>query len=374
MSWPIPDIPSMPVVRKPCYGFWIFALFILLLGFFTSYFLLPEKIADANYFVYMFLAILSLWATVGGVVFYRYGYYLLSAKAWDKELQHTVSLWKKWSKWQQAVVANVVLSSEQDGITSLLGDIEKVPMFPEKARPLYGKKEGLSGRLRYLHYELDKQLPKYRDNLYQIYLLCSEQLYLKSVVSAVFEQWSLVPEVLTVSQAEDFFINGKEVSGLSLLLCVDCWPHGESGEHSEFITAQVLSTVDYVKDSNLSSFAALGRVMKLSAGELEQSLEMLFDYNELERADKRCIWLAGDEDVFFDELLMFSIKHDLELPANKSVRSLKLSFGPSSSLRFFVSLALMVDAAKYSNLDQLLISAESKDSGLLCYVKKGYLL
>lgn len=372
MSWPIPEIPKLPKISKPKYKVWLYSFVFLscIAYFFLTLF--GEKTGYTNIFLYLILPVLLIWISVFGVTIHRYEYYLASQKAWEKESAYTTHLWQEWSKWQQAVLGNVVLSPEEEGASVMLGDIKNIPMYPEKCRPLFGERKGFAEYLLTVHLELEQQLPEYRNHLFQIYLLCSDKLYLKNIIDDIFNQWLLVPDVLDLNSASELVQEDAEYKGGVLLLCVNCWPHHADQEHSEFITAQLISSVEYAREYQLPVLAALGRAMPLDNMALSNDLEMLFKYNEIEKTELQHVWLVGESQKSFEGLVMFAEEAEWLLPEKSPAYRVNLSFGPSHELLFFNSLALVTDAVIHTQQDQLLISQDSASTNFLCLIKKDF--
>lgn len=372
MGWPIPEIPKLPRFSKPKYKFWLYG-FLFLCG--IAYILFNqfgEKVGYENIFLYFALPVFLIWISLFGITIHRYEHCLASHKAWEKESEYTTYLWQEWSKWQQIVIGNVVLSPEEKGASVMLGDIKDIPMYPEKCRPLFGEPKDFAEYLLTIHLRLEQQFPEYRNHLYQVYLLCSDKLYLKNIVDDVFNQWLLVPEVLDVTTATMFMQEDTEYKGGVLLLCVSCWPYHTAQEHSEFITAQFISSVEYAREYQLPVIAALGRSMPLDKNALGKNLEMLFKYNELEKAELQHVWLAGESQKSFESLAIYSAKVGWLLPEKSPAYLVNLSFGPSHEFSFFNSLALVTDAVMHTQQDQLLICQNSTSTNLLCLIKKDF--
>src|SRR5690606_29725542 len=368
MSWPIPEVPDLPLVAKPKFKAWFGFLVFLIVLYSVVFYLFYNTVERYQLLFYVVLPPFFIWAALFGFVLYRYEHYLTSSAIWATESEHTFYLWQNWSKWHQAVIGNVFLSPEQDEIASLFGDEKDIPMFPCKPRPLFGEVKELFERLSDVDVTLEKQLPGYRDHLNRIYLLCSHSLCSESIVDNIFQKWFLQPSLLTTETAEEVFSDANEGCGVTLLICVDCWPRGTAQESSEFLTAQLITSLEYVTRYNLPVIAALGRAMRLDKDELSKGLDMLFQYNQLSYAEIQHVWLGGSSSETTEELIVYAAENDWPLPSRRPVNLIDLSFGPPSAILFFTSLALMVKAVTHTENEQLLICFDKLGSGLLCLV------
>lgn len=137
MAWPIPDIPDKKSLPPPKYWFWIIVLVLMLITGAISSLWFWNKATYAEVFFYGALPALLVWLCLFGVIFNRYEQSIVASRAWDFETERTKAEWRSWSRQQLAVVGNVFFSPEEKGMEALLGELDKVPAFPEKARPLF---------------------------------------------------------------------------------------------------------------------------------------------------------------------------------------------------------------------------------------------
>lgn len=371
MSWPIPKIPELPKVSKPKYKFWLYVFIVICC---SSYVLIDQfgtRFGYTNLLMFFSLPVLLVWVVCFGMVVHRYEYYLLSYKAWQRESEHTTNLWKEWSKWQQAIIGNVVLSPEEKGASVILGDAKEIPMFPSKGRNLFGEKKELYDYLLSVHLKLESQCLDYRNHLYQIYLMCSDKLNLKDVVDDVFNVWCLMPEILNLDDASLFIKDKASYKGGVLLLCVNSWPYYSAQEHSEFITAQFVSSIDYAHKNNLPVIATLGRAMPLENEDLNEDLNMLFEYMDLNNSELEHVWIVGESKETLKNLMVYASENEWHFNVESSIHLINLSFGPSFKFLFFNSLALVTDAVVQTKKNNLLISQSDVTANLLCLIKPG---
>lgn len=370
MGWPIPDIPEKSATPAPRYVFWCTVLAImvicgsllaLFIGRFSTY---------APVLLYGVLPAFLLWLCIFGVVLNRHDQSGASAYAWHTETEVTKSQWQQWSQEQLAVVGNILLTPEVEGVNPVLGPLSEIPMFPQKARPLWGEKQNLSSRLSMIDAQLEKQADGYRQHLYTIYVLYSSGLHRESIESSVFSQWQLMPEfVASVDKIEELNFD-HEVKGLALILCLQHWPENRPQKISELISAQLICSPGFIREHKYSLLAGLGRMMPLSPNNLPDDLDMLFDYNTLNVNDVEHVWLSGDTENTSVAVSIYAESHQWVLPKKKPVHYIDLTFGPPGDLTFALSLSMMVQAVRTTSRNQLVISQQPHSSGWLCLITK----
>lgn len=370
MGWPIPEIPEKSVLPTPHFGRWVIALLFMLvtgllialfLGHFSTY--LPALLYGA-------LPAFLLWLCLFGVVLNRYDQSSASVYSWNEESQKTKSQWQQWSRKQLAVVGNVLMTPEAEGVSSILGGLADIPMYPQKARPLWGEKQTLSSRLNLIDSQLEKQATGYRQHLYTIYILCSSRLHRETIESSVYNQWQLVPQFVTSVHEIDALNFESEIHGVSLILCFRHWPENRPQKTSEFISAQLISSPEFVAAHSYSILAGLGRMMPLSPGKLPDDLSMLFDYNKLTVNDVEHVWLSGDTENTAVHVSQYAEAHHWILPKKKPVHYIDLTFGPPGEFALGLSLSMMVEAIRSTHKNQLIIYQESQSSGWMCLVTR----
>lgn len=370
MGWPIPEIPEQSVLPPPRYSLWIITLVIMLIIGAVAALFIGRYSTYIPILLYGVLPALLLWFCIFGVILNRYEQSGASAFAWHEESQKTKSQWQQWSRKQLAVVGNVLLTPEIDGISSILGEQAKIPMYPQKARPLSGDKQILPARLKEIDNKLESQSSGYRHYLHTIYVLHSSALHRETIQSAVFGQWDLLPEFFSSIEEINEFNIESEVEGVILILCLQNWPNNISQKSSELISAQLISSPEFINTHGYSLLAGLGRLMPLAPGELSDDLNMLFDYNKLNFNELEHVWLSGDAGDTSVDIALYADSHDWILPKKKPVHYIDLTFGPPGELIFGLSLSMMVEAASKTSQNQLIIYQKPQLSGWMCLITK----
>lgn len=370
MGWPIPEVPEKIAIPKPRYGWWfiILALMVavgsllaLFIGRFNTY--TPALLYGA-------LPAFLIWLCIFGLVLNRYDQSGASAYTWHEETQETKRQWQQWSREQVAVVGNVLLTPEAEGVSSVLGPLSEIPMFPKKARPLWGDKQNLASRFNTIDEELERQAPVYRHHLYTIHVLHSAALHRETIRTSIFNHWQLQPEF--ISSVDDIKeLNFEcEVKGFALVLCLQHWPENRPQKFSELISAQLFCSPKFFSENKFPLLAALGRMMPLSPEYLHNDLDMLFEYNKLSFNELTHVWLSGETENNSAAVSVYAESHQWSLPKKKPVHYVDLTFGPPGELSFGVSLSMMVEAVRSTSENQLIIYQEPQFSGWLCLITR----
>lgn len=370
MGWPIPEVPEKTTLPAPRYGRWFIVLVImsvigsllaLFIGRFNTY--IPALL-------YGVLPAFLSWLCIFGIVLNRYDQSGASAYTWHQETQETKSQWQQWSREQIAVVGNVLLTPEAEGVGAMLGPLSEIPMFPQKARPLWGENHNLASRLNTIDENLEQQVPGYGHHLYTIYVMHSTALFRESIRKFVFNRWQLEPEFISsVDSMKELNFECK-VKGLALVLCLQYWPENRPQAFSEFISAQLFCSPEFLSENDFPLLAGLGRMMPLSPGYLSNDLDMLFEYNRFDFNKLSHIWLSGETDVHSAAVSIYAEAHQWVLPKNKPVHYVDLTFGPPGELSFEVSLSMMVEAVRSTSQNQLIIYQGPQSSGWLCLITR----
>ncbi|KEY58904.1 hypothetical protein [Serratia sp. DD3] len=371
MAWPIPVIPEQPSLSPPRYALWGGVLVVILIISTLSVLFIGKITAYGQLLLYGALPGFLIWLCLFGVVLNRYEQSLASVRAWNEETARTKAQWQQWSRTQLAVVGNVLLTPEEGGISAVLGPLADIPMYPQKPRPLFGERQSLPVQLTGIDSQLEQQCPGYRHHLHTVYVLQASTLHRESIISAVFNQWDLLPErVDTLEQVPvlPHLPQTSEFNGLILVLCLQHWRYSSPEKASELISAQLLASPAFAHAQQLPVMAGLGRIMPLTAGKLADDLDMLFDYNCLNKNQMQHVWLSGEIENTPADIALYADAHQWPLPAKQLAHLIDLSFGPPGELSFPISLAMMVEAAHKTAMDQLVISQTSRSSGELCLV------
>ncbi|EOY5383457.1 hypothetical protein ACP6OQ_003433 [Cronobacter dublinensis] len=370
MGWPVPDIPEKSVIPAPRFGLWCIVLAVMII----SGSLLASFVGRFNTYTpvlfYGALPAFLLWLCIFGVVLNRHDQSGASVYSWYEESQKTKWQWQQWSREQLAVVGSVLLTPEADGVNTVLGPLPEIPMFPQKARPLWGEKQNLSSRLSTINAHLEKQATGYRHHLYTISVLCSSALNRETIRAIVFEQWQLVPDFVgSLDEIKELNFD-YPVRGVTLILCLQLWPENRPQKFSEFISAQLVCSPAFIREKKYSVLAGLGRIMPLSTGNLTDDLDMLFEYNRLDVNALQHVWLSGDTENTSVNISVYAQSRQWPLPVKKPVHYIDLTFGPPGELAFEVSLGMLVEAAITTSQNQLVIYQSPQDSGWLCLITR----
>ena len=370
MGWPIPDVPEKSAIPALRYGRWFIVLVImvvtgsllaLFIGRFDTY--IPA-------FLYGALPAFLLWLCIFGIMLNRNDQSGASAYIWHQETQETKSQWQQWSREQLAVVGNVLLTPELEGINSVLGPLSEIPMFPQKGRSLWGSKQSLPSRLNFIDIELERQAIGYRHHLYTVYVLHSSALHRETIQSSVFNQWQLVPEfVPSIDKIKELNFD-HEIKGFALILILQQWSENRPQKFSEFVSAQLICSPRFMRENKYSLLAGLGRMMPLSPENIHDDLDMLFDYNRLNMNDLKHVWLSGETENNAVVVSMYAESHQWLLPKKKPVHYVDLTFGPPGEQAFGVSLSMMVEAVRLTSQNQLIVYQKPKSSGWQCLITR----
>lgn len=370
MGWPIPDIPEQSPLPSPRFSVWaaimvimvtMGSLLTLFIGNFSTY---------GPIFMYGTLPAFLLWVCIFGVALNRYNQSSAAVFAWGEESLETKRQWQRWSRKQLAIVGNVFLSPESDGVANILGDPSKISMYPKKIRPLSNKKQTLDAHLKSLSVELDTQVKGYQNQLYNIYVLKAGGLNTRAVHDAIYEQWDLFPEFVNSFEDVPCFNVDAEFNNLTLVICLQYWPNRMPQKSSEFIAAQLLCTPDFMVSQKYELQAALGRVMPVSIDTLTTDLTMLFDYNKLDVNHIQNVWLSGEAEKNAASIAKYADLNKWVLPEKRPIHYVDLTFGPPGEYAFEISLSMMVDAVRHSSQNQLIIYQKTPSTGWLCLLTK----
>lgn len=370
MGWPIPDIPSHYVVAKPLFWFWFMVLLLMLVVGTLFSLLIFNVTTYVQALLYGALPALLLWFCLFGIVLNRYEQSVAGSVSWDAETKQTKKHWQHWSRRQLAIVGNVLLSPEEHGMDDLLGDIADIPAYPEKARPLFGSPQTLSTLLNNIDQQLEQQHPHYRQFLQTIYVLAANNATGISIEKSVFEQWDLVSDSIDSIEDIQSLYDAENNNGLFLMLCFQHWSGGESRQYSELISAQLMASTVFARQHAMPVIAGLGRIMPLEAKKLGHDLEMLFEYNQLNKQKLQYVWLSGAVEKTPVEIMQYAEQHQWPLPVKKPLYSIDYSFGPAGGLIFPLSLAMLSEAARKTGKDQLIIYQTPQQTGTLCLISQ----
>ncbi|MDR0807071.1 MAG: hypothetical protein LBN41_10070 [Enterobacteriaceae bacterium] len=372
MSWSIPEIPKKIPSSRPALKLWGSVLGIMLVSG-TVLALFPGKVTSyGEAFLYGTLPAFLLWLCFFSLAFHRYQQSVNIALLWDKETERTKKYWQHWSMKQLVVVGNVVLTPEEQGIHTLLGEYADIPAYPQKARSLFFDSSDFWQRLKYIDEQCEKQCPGYRNYLHTIKLLYADKRQQERVTQVIYAIWDLYPEY--VSSVEKLYAGYDEndSGNLALLLSVQDWSEGRSESYSEFITGQLITSASFARMKTLPILAGVGRILPSEA--LTKDLDILFEYNCLDYENLRYVWLSGMETDTRTALVQYAALKHWALPSKMPYLSLDHSFAFPGPLMFPVAISLVTDAAIETGKMQLLISQHSQNDFLFCLITRDLLL
>ncbi|MGG4731617.1 hypothetical protein [Leclercia adecarboxylata] len=367
MRWPVPNIPVKHPVSRPMYKKWGGVLFLMIMAGGALLLFSGRVTRYEQVFLYGVLPAFIIWLCSFGVIWHRYEQSVNNALLWNKESERIKLYWQKWCMQQWGVVSNVVLTPEKEGVSALLGDYADIPAYPHKPRSLHILLNGLHNRLEHIDIQLEKQCLGYRHFLFSIQILLPDMQMQHSVSKAVYEQWDLYPEYIN---SVDDVQSEAEQKGFILLLSIQDWFTDNNKKHSEFISAQVLTSTSFASKHKLTIIGRVGRV--LSVDSLCEGLDILCKYSRLSNIRLRHVWLTGTHSDDRVKIIQYSRNLPWELPAKLPCHLLDQTFGPSGPLSFPVSVALMVDAAIHTGEMQLLISCQKGKGYSFCLVAREF--
>ncbi|MDU7840762.1 MAG: hypothetical protein E7J63_21005 [Pantoea sp.] len=370
MAWPIPDIPERKTLPALKYWFWTILLMLMLItGAISSLWIWNMK-TYAEVFFYGVLPAFLVWLCIFGVMFNRYEQSVAASRAWSLETERTKSEWSRWSRQQLAVVANVLFSPEESGMDALLGELDKVPAYPKKARPLFKPPHSFQALMKEIDLKLEQQHPGYRHFLYSIYVYESQDRSDKERNEFISQQWDLVPNSICSMGFMDSFYGAGIPEGLILIITLQDWPPRSVGQSSEFISAQLITSPTFARQHSLPVIAGITRMMPMEAGKLVNELDMLFAYVQPDKQHLEYVWLSGAAEKTASEIMQYATLNQWTLPEKRPLHSIDLSFGPPGEMALPLSLAMLAEAANLTGKDQLLVNYTPQQKGTLCLITR----
>jgi len=370
MAWPISDIPDKKSLPPPKYWFWIIVLIVMLITGAISSLWIWNKVTYAEVFFYGALPALLIWLCLFGVLFNRYEQSVVASRAWDLEKEQTKAEWSRWSRRQLAVVGNVLFSPEEKGMEALLGELDKVPVYPKKARPLFNSPHSFPTLIKETDQKLELQYPGYRHFLHSVYVFQSSDKFEEFRNELISQQWDLIPTSIYSTESIASFYDANNADGLILILCLQDWHARSIGQSSEFISAQLIASPTFARQHSLPVIAGITRMMPLEAGELINELDMLFEYIQPDKQSLEYVWLSGAAENTAAVIMQYATRHQWPLPEKRPLHSIDLSFGPPGEMALPLSLAMLAEAANKTGKDQLLVNQTPQQTGTLCLITR----
>lgn len=370
MAWPIPDIPEKKSLPAPKYWLWIMLLLLMLItGAIFSLEIWNVSTYDKVFF-YGILPALLVWLCFFGVMLNRYEQSVVASRAWNLETEQTKAEWRSWSQRQLAVIGNVLFCPEEKGMEALLGELDNVPAYPKKARPLFNSPHSFSTLMRETDQRLELQCPGYRHFLHSIYVFQSPGRFDEYHNESIYQQWDLIPASANSTELLESFYDAKISDGLILILCLQDWRAGVIGQSSEFISAQLIASPTFARHHSLPIIAGITRMMPLEVGQLINELDMLFEFIRPDRESLEYVWLSGAAEKTAAEIMQYATWHQWQLPEKRPLHSIDLSFGPPGEMALPLSLAMLAEAANKTGKDQLLVNQTPQQTGTLCLITR----
>lgn len=370
MAWPIPDIPEKESLPTPKYWFWIIVLILMLVAGSLSSLWVWNMTTYAEVFFYGAMPGLFIWLCFFGVMLNRYEQSVVASRAWNFETEQTKAEWRNWSRQQLAVVGNVLFSPEEKGMEALLGELDKVPAYPKKARPLFNSSHDFSTLMKETDRKLELQYSGYRHFLHSIYVLHAPGIFDEGRSESIYQQWDLIPTSIYSTENLDTFYDAKIPDGLILILCLQDWPARSVSQSSEFISAQLIASPTFARQYSLPVIASIARMMPLEAGKLINELDMLFEYIQPDKQSLEYVWLLGGAEKTAAEIMQYASRHQWLLPEKRPLHSIDLSFGPPGEMALPVALVMLAEAANITGKDQLLVNHTPQQTGTLCLITR----
>ncbi|WP_253283040.1 hypothetical protein [Cedecea davisae] len=321
-------------------------------------------------FFYGILPALLVWLCFFGVMLNRYEQSVVASRAWNLETEQTKAEWRSWSQRQLAVIGNVLFCPEEKGMEALLGELDNVPAYPKKARPLFNSPHSFSTLMRETDQRLELQCPGYRHFLHSIYVFQSPGRFDEYHNESIYQQWDLIPVSVNSTELLESFYDAKISDGLILILCLQDWRAGVIGQSSEFISAQLIASPTFARHHSLPIIAGITRMMPLEVGQLINELDMLFEFIRPDRESLEYVWLSGAAEKTAAEIMQYATRHQWQLPEKRPLHSIDLSFGPPGEMALPLSLAMLAEAANKTGKDQLLVNQTPQQTGTLCLITR----
>lgn len=218
--------------------------------------------------------------------------------------------------------------------------------------------------------KLELQHPGYRYSLHSVYVYQSPDRIDEKRIELISQQWDLIPNLIYSMKTLDAFYDEKNFDGLILVLCLQDWPPGRTGQSSEFISAQLITSSAYAQQQSLPIIAGITRMMPLEVGKLKNELDMFFDYVQPDKQNLEYVWLLGDAEKTAAEIMQYATRHHWPLPEERPLHSIDLSFGPPGEAALPLSLAMLAEAVTKTDKDQLLVSQIAQQTGTLCLITR----
>ncbi|WP_085163782.1 hypothetical protein [Gilliamella bombi] len=356
MGWETSKLLSYQPIKKPNYLLWgMSLLFLILAGFIITVFTCD----GSDYLLFWFLAI--------GVPFFLWIMILascllinISEHAYNERItelnQESTQFWQNWSKQQIPIFGSYMICAEQNGIKALTGDLEQIPLYPEKARPLFNLTASTKPYwfLDEVMQNLEQQCPNYRRYLTHIYipkaLIDDDEL-----LEAIFQRWDLYPEPI-MDYSVWMSILYEEPDNIELSLILVCqYSDITYHHHSKFISAMLIGAESLINTKKLQAKSWLGRLM-IAQDDLSADINQFFTYTQLSAQNVKDVWISGLDPK---NRTQFNIeRHKLDIGENKEnlIHDIDLTFAKPTELTKYLALTMASGCVSASSQEQLVIS------------------
>ncbi|NHB63751.1 hypothetical protein [Photorhabdus sp. RW14-46] len=368
MSWPIPEIPELKAVAPLRYRLWFIILLLILIVGTLVYAVLKDTTDFYHAAIYSSLPSFLVWLLLFGAVLNRYEQYCAAAYAWEEASAETRFQWQQWSRKQLAVIGNIILTPEQQGIAPLLGDAEEIPAFPEQGRALSLPSSDRRQLLAKMDQDFEQQCPGYRSLLRQIYIASDDHA---SYESAIYQQWKISILPIINRDEIDKLYDEDDFEGLIMVIAFQCWPSENNKKaYSEFVSAQLFSSTKFATQEKLTVLAGMGRTLPSLPGEIIKDLQILFEYNRIDKNNMRHLWITGVTNDVLTELTINSHDSAFNLFTENSVHLIDHTFGPPGPLSIFLASAMLTEAISLTGSDHIVINQLPEGSASLYLMTK----
>lgn len=371
MSWPIPEIPELKAVEPLRYRRWFIILLLMLaVGTLVGVFL--NGTSDLFHIaIYGSLPAFFVWLMLFGAVLNRYERYCSAAYAWEEASAETHFQWQQWSRKQLAVVGNIILTPEQQGMAPLLGDPKDIPAFPHQGRALYLPLKDIRQLLDNIDRDFEKQCPGYRYHLHRVYLAETPSIDLYPYQKVVRRKWKV--ELVRIANRDeiDKLYNEPAFEGIVMVIAFQCWPsESDNKVYSEFVSAQLFSSTKFAIQKKLNILAGMGRALPSLPGEIIQDLHILFEYNRIDKKNMWHLWVTGITDDVLTKLAIYSHEHSLNFSPENPIHLIDRTFGPPGPLSAFLVSAMLAEAISLTKSDHIIINQLPEGSAVLYLMTK----
>ncbi|CAQ84405.1 MULTISPECIES: hypothetical protein [Photorhabdus] len=371
MSWPIPEIPSLRVVAPVRYGVWgIILLLMLTIG--TGIALMLIEPPDfLQVVLHGSLPAFFGWLMLFGAALNRYERFCTASQAWEAASEETHFQWQQWSRKQLAVVGNVILTPEPQGIAPLLGEQKNIPAFPDTGRALSVPSMDFRQLLAQVDQDFEQQCPGYRQLLHTIYLADVPSTDLFHDSECVQQLWGMAPTQIEHREAITSLYDKAAFEGLIMVIACQCWPvTGGKKAYSEFLSAQLFSSTAFAAQKKLNILAGMGRELPSVPQEIKKDFKMLFEYNRIDKSNMRHLWVTGVSQDALTELMMEGHDSPFHFAPENPVHLIDRTFGPPGPLSVFLASAMLTEAVGLTNSDHIIINQLPEGNAILYLMTK----